>query len=215
MELLLLNFYCFSDGLPGFTQTEALSALGTAAAYAELWKFLMPKFKTDGIYFWSERMQKEFGKSKKHSELQSDRANKRWNPDPVLPRHMPDNGTGSVIGDPLKEKESEKFDFSKPDIQGDEIVFPIDTAAARDLWAVWKKYRWEKYSLRYGMMGEQSDLARLEGKPFDRIKETILQAMAGGWKNLYPEKNETSKKSEAVNSLTTAFAKRHSSKPRG
>lgn len=79
MELLLLNFSCFSDGLPGFTEQEALDALARATAYAALWNFLKPKFQTDGQFFWSERMHKEFQKSKTYSEKQSERANKRWN----------------------------------------------------------------------------------------------------------------------------------------
>lgn len=115
-----------------------------------------------------------------------------------------------------KNDSRETPDFLRPDVEGDEIIFPIDTQASRDLWSVWKKYRWEKYNLRYGMMGEQADLKRLEGMNFNQIQETILAAMGGGWKNLYPEKqNGTSKKSDAVNGLKEAFAKRHSSKPGG
>ena len=93
MELLLLNFYCLSDGLPGFTEEEAAKALASAAAYAgantELWKFLMPKFKTDGKFYWSERMVKEFHKSKKASSEQSKRASKRWHKERDMPRHIP------------------------------------------------------------------------------------------------------------------------------
>lgn len=84
-------------------------------------------------------------------------------------------------------------DFNKPDVDGDELHFPIDTKPVRELWANWKKYRWEKYNLRYGMMGEQADLKRLEGMNFNQIQETILQAISGQWKNLYPDRGQNGK----------------------
>lgn len=111
MELLLLNFYCFSDGLPGFTEEEALKSLANAAACTELWNFLKQKFKTDGKHFWSERMQKEFYKAKKHSEKQTDRANKRWSKQPADAAALPVNGIGSGngIGIELKRGAGEKL----------------------------------------------------------------------------------------------------------
>jgi hypothetical protein len=90
-----------------------------------------------------------------------------------------------------KDKEPEIFDFSKPDINGDEIIFPIDTLAFRILWANWKKYRWLQFEHRYGMMGEQADLKRLEKMDFNQAEKTILDAISNKWKNLYPEKNGT------------------------
>jgi hypothetical protein len=94
MELLLLNFYCFSDGLQGFTESEAIKSLANATGYAELWNFLKPKFKTDGTHYWSERMQKEFYKAKKHSEKQTERANKRWKGETANAVALPVNGSG-------------------------------------------------------------------------------------------------------------------------
>lgn len=108
MELLLLNFYCFSDGTIGFTEAEALKSLASAAACTELWKFLMPKFQTDGQFYWSERMCKEFFKAKKSSLEQSNRANKRWgnNPAsiPASPAVLPVNGYGNGNGNVIEDK---------------------------------------------------------------------------------------------------------------
>lgn len=104
MELLLLNFYCLSDGLKGFTQEDAFKILAHAAAYTELWKFLIPKFKTDGTYFWSERLTKEFFKSKKSSEKQKERADKRWNNDSAHAAALPVNGNGISNGNDIEEK---------------------------------------------------------------------------------------------------------------
>jgi len=66
-----------------FTAQQAVDCLmrktrGNAAACTGLWNFLMPKFFTDGKFFWSERLEKEILKSKTHSEHQKERADKRW-----------------------------------------------------------------------------------------------------------------------------------------
>lgn len=89
------------------------------------------------------------------------------------------------------------FDFTSPDIEGDEVHFPIDTKPVRELWSHWKKYRWVQHRMRYGMMGEQADLKRLEGLDYNRIESTILAAMANKWKNLYPDKSQHNGKSAA------------------
>lgn len=130
LELILLNFYCFSDGLPGFTEEEALKSLASAAACAELWNFLKPKFKTDGVFFWSERMHKEFHKAKKSSDEQSKRALGRWNKNqasnPASLTALPVNGYGSGNGSESVSEEKgvqgEKFtdawfaDIFKPEL---------------------------------------------------------------------------------------------------
>lgn len=84
---------------------------GNAAACAGLWKFLMPKFETDGHFFWSARLEKEMNKSQLHSKKQSERAKSRWDKDGTdsgtaaayAPR-MPDNRSGNGIGNSNEEK---------------------------------------------------------------------------------------------------------------
>lgn len=121
------------------------------------------------------------------------------------------------INDLNNKKESENdsretvLDFNKPDVDGDDIYFSLDTKPVRELWASWKKYRWEKYGQRYGMMGEQADLKRLEGMTYPQIQETILQAIGSGWKNLYPERsngksNSTNKKQQQMDSIKQTVA---------
>lgn len=135
MELILLNFYCFSDDLIGFTEAEALKTLASATACAELWRFLKPKFKTDGAYYWSERMQKEFYKAKKSSNEQSKRALKRWEQNPAsdsasLPA-LPVNGYGSGIGSVSEEKgvEGERYsDEWFANIFNDELMGKLKTS---------------------------------------------------------------------------------------
>lgn len=101
----------------------------------------------------------------------------------------------------------ETMDFTQPDVEGDEIIFPIDTQPMRDLWAKWKRYRWEQYGQRYGMMGEQADLKRLERMTYPEIHSTILTAIANKWKNLYPEHS----KNKANGTAGTNKKQQHSS----
>jgi len=111
-------------------------------------------------------------------------------------------------------------DFFKPDIEGDLLVFPLDTQPVRELWASWKRYRWRKHNQRYAMMGEQADLKRLEGMSFSQIKQTILAAIAGNWKNLYPEnvnangKPKTTTKQQQ-SAATTDYLRKHYSEKLG
>jgi hypothetical protein len=141
-----------------------------------------------------------------------------------------ENESGNVIeneNELKNKKESEKDSrgttphFDRPDVEGDEIYFALDTKPVRQLWASWKKYRWERYGQRYGMMGEQADLKRLEGMTYPQIQETILQAIGSGWKNLYPEKNNgksngtgTNKKQQHVASAAQYVAEHYENKLR-
>ena len=107
-----------------------------------------------------------------------------------------------------------EFDFSKPDIDGDELVFPIDTKPARELWAKWKEYRYKEHGQRYGMMGEQADLKRFNQMTYPQMEQSILSAMANKWKNLYPEQNKgrngtrTNTKAEQ-SAATSEYLKQH------
>lgn len=118
LELLMLNFYSFSDGLDGFTEQEAfaqlVSAGVSAAACAGVWNFLKQKFDCKGDLYFSARLKKEFFKSKKSSEKQTERANARWEKEKEkregkMPRHipqdMPVNGYG--IGNGIEEVKEE------------------------------------------------------------------------------------------------------------
>lgn len=93
-----------------------------------------------------------------------------------------------------KEKECiEEKDFLKPDTPGDEIFFPVDTPEMRKIWAAWKEARWKNHELTYAMYGEQAALKELEELNFHQARSAIQKAIAGNWKNLYPEKNGQSK----------------------
>jgi uncharacterized protein YdaU (DUF1376 family) len=120
MELIMLNFYCFSDGLMGFTEDEALNALVHATAPAEMWDFLKQKFQTDGKIFWSARMKKEFEKAQNYSRKQSERAKKKWdkaNADATAsPAGDACSGIGYGTGNGLKNKKESKKNVSRATI---------------------------------------------------------------------------------------------------
>lgn len=147
------------------------------------------------------------------NEISTDGASK------PLPRGQ-GQGQGKGQGKGEGQEQGDEFDFSKPDIPGDEVYFPIDTKKVRDHWVGWKKSRWENHNARYAMMGEQAALKQLERLSEDQVIDTLLKAIAGKWKNLYPEhsKNGTSKttqRTEATNSRREGFAKRNSSNTGG
>jgi uncharacterized protein YdaU (DUF1376 family) len=133
-------------------------------------------------------------------EKQGNNGKKGGRPKKENPKHNPDkNPNGNpkhnhhndldLDNDSKKNnKESEK-DFTKPDVEGDEIFFPIDTEEMRNLWAAWKRFRWANFTLVYGVFGEQAALKQLERLNFYQARDTIEKAMAGKWKNLYPEQN--------------------------
>lgn len=98
-----------------FTEQQALNHLaslthGDTAVYTKLWKFLIPKFVSDGDLFFSERLLKEMSKSKAHSEKQAERVKNRWNKKEgdtaVIPatQVLPVNRTGNGIGNGTDKK---------------------------------------------------------------------------------------------------------------
>lgn len=105
-----LSLIIMQSKIGRFTKEQAIDKLmqktrGNAAASAGLWNFLMPKFETDGEVFWNVRLEVEIEKSKRHSKLQMERANARWEKDkenPAMPRHIPVYGSGIGIEDKIK-----------------------------------------------------------------------------------------------------------------
>jgi hypothetical protein len=143
-----------------------------------------------------------------HAEKQKKRIKDYWDrkkaesvPEPIQPdtteqpKHNHGNSleNGNVIANEIvikKEKECDgEKDFTEPDIKGDEIFFPVDTTAMRRLWAAWKEARWKNHKLSYAMYGEQAALKELEGLNFHQVRSAIQKAIAGNWRNLYPERN--------------------------
>lgn len=155
--------------------------------FSEAGKGKLKNLKNDEVKaFWAKQRKngQKGGKPTKHNPVINPEPNPRDNPKANLHNDIDYDSDNDL-------KNKKEFDFSKPDINGDEIVFPIDTQPVRELWALWKKYRWEAHESRYGMMGEQADLKRLEKMDFARIEKTILTAIANNWKNLYPDSNGT------------------------
>lgn len=143
-------------------------------------------------------------------------------------KHQPKKNRGSTTVEPLEgESESEyevknkkEPDFSKPDIDGEPLSFPFDTQPMRQLWAGWKRYRWNAYKARYPMMGEQADLQRLQGMTYPEIEKAILEAIAKNWKHIYPEHGKqqgngfgAKPRKESSEDIKRAFSERHGAKP--
>lgn len=175
---------------------------------------LILKQSNDGKYY-IEWLAKSEEKAKKHAKKQSEnrkfRTKEQPNGNQTVTKHKPNInqtqplGDGDGDGDGIENEKGNEVDFSKPDIPGDDLVFPIDTDAARKLWAEWKRYRYRQHGQRYGMMGEQADLKRLERMDFSQMQKTILTAIANNWKNLYPDSNgKFNRNSKAEQSKSTS-----------
>lgn len=188
----------------------------------KVWVFIKDKFievapgqlknlKNDEVKaFWAKQRKngKSGGRPTKVNPLSNPDNNPKVNPNNNLHNDLDYDSDNEL-------NNKKEYDFSKPDIGGDEIVFPIDTPAARELWAKWKEYRWREHGERYGMMGEQADLKRFNQKTYLQMEQSILAAIAGGWKNLYPESNKgnnngTRANGKAEQSAATAeYLKQH------
>lgn len=216
LELILLNFYCLSDGLPGFTEEEALKALAPAAASAELWKFLMPKFKRDGVYFFSERMHREFHKAKKSSEKQSERAKMRWQKPGDMPRHIPVNDSDYGYG---YEDERKGVQGKTNAVKDDVARETFDILSDESLSMIFDENLMEIYRMRYKHLDIAEEFhdfkIKVRGSPEEygtRNSAGLRQAFQHQLRTAKPKtKNATSKdkSTEHVNSLVEGFKLRH------
>lgn len=190
-----ITLLCLQQQKGHLTEKAIKIAVGNAAAD------VMAKFRQDSAGLWyNERLELEIEKRASHAEKQRQRAIDGWQKrKKEAEKAYSGIHSGNAAALPLgnananangnEDNNSKGVDFSKPDIEGDEVIFPLDTQTVRELWAGWKRYRWDVNGDRYKMHGEQAALRQLEGMTFDEIKSTIEKAIQGGWKNLYPEKN--------------------------
>lgn len=181
--------------------------------FGSVWESVSLVLKVDqNAKYYIEWLDNSEKKAKTHSKLQSDKRKGKTKQQPNYNQKEPNEtkqqplGDGYVDGNGSGENNKKERNFKKPDVDGDSLVFPIDTPAIRDLWATWKKYRWEVHESNYGMMGEQADLKRLDRMDFQQIEKTILTAIAGNWKNLYPEKDGTGKRNNGKQEQSAATA---------
>lgn len=174
--------------------------------FTECWPAIELIMKVDSDdKFFIEWLDDSIRKMRAHSKKQSQNVTKRYQqPTKPIPNDTTvtplEDGDGSGYEDEnRKEGSGEKtkvprgtavINFTNPDVEGEELVFPVDNKPIRELWAKWKEYRYREFGMRYPMMGEQADLKRLTGLSPPDVERTILTAMANKWKNLYPEKSK-------------------------
>lgn len=159
--------------------------------FGQSWPTIQKKFKKDSTgLFFNVKLETETIKRIEYSKSRAKNRNGTKHVKNISGTHVPthvkhvENGDGNEDGNKL-----EKRDFSKPDVEGDEIIFPIDTPEVRQAWAQWKEYRFKQNGEKYGFMGEQAALKLLSTMGEEQIKATILKAIESKWKNLYPDNN--------------------------
>lgn len=104
-----LQLIILQSKLMQFTADQAVNHIatfyrGNYHGATELWNFLLPKFETNGTHFWNARLRKEMEKSKKHSELQSNRVKSRYSKNNGTTAVVPDNSNGIGNGIGSEEK---------------------------------------------------------------------------------------------------------------
>jgi uncharacterized protein YdaU (DUF1376 family) len=223
LELLMLNFYCFSDGLKGFTEREALHSLAHAAAYAALWEFLKSKFKQEGEFFYSERMQKEFLKAKVHSEKQSERAKKRVYKTSAHPAEEPTasaaadacNGLGSGIGNDLKnKKESQNSDSRETQNEKEIIAMNLVDSSLDELYLSNQRMVWRHLNFDFEVNSFREKVRGAPEEYLNRDTAGIRMAFQYQLRKATSNPNGTSKtgnkNTDHIGGLAQDFAARNS-----
>lgn len=131
-------------------------------------------------------------------------------------KHMVNVNVNKDVNEIIVKGVQGDFDFSQPDVLGDELVWPFNSVRFKQLWARWKEYRYHTHRKDYkAMFSEQAALKALTGFTEDQACQAIEQAIAGKWVNLYPEKNKNNGNSktgkpgkETPAELAAAFAER-------
>ncbi len=90
------------------------------------------------------------------------------------------------VKDMVKDKDSR--DFSKPDVQGDMVIFPHDSEVFSSAWKKWKSYRWNVHNKTYAMYGEQAAMNQLKDFTEEQAIKAIDTAISAKWFNLYAER---------------------------
>lgn len=211
LRLMILQFRQGS-----FTEAEAIDKLmirarGNAAACAELWKKLKPKFSPngfDGENFYSERLQLEISKSAQTSELQSLRAKSRWNKE--MPRHELGIDSGTAAGDAFSSissnvgmsnnKASRVNKKRTTKVRGIPYFFTDllpENWPKDDFLAIWADY----IEIRKGKHASLTEnvikrvvakLIELSGGSYQKASEIVLQSIYGDWVRFFPVKESGS-----------------------
>lgn len=207
-ELLIFQF---NNGK--FTEAQAKQVLSICSA--SVFQKVIQKFFKTGLYYENLRLSEEIVKRKNFSESRRNNAKSKkitTKPQKAYAQHM-ENGdvNGNVIEDKLNSAEK---NFFNPDVNGEDIFFPVDTETVRNAWAKWKEYRFKQHGKKYPMFGEQSAIKQIEGMTEEQILNTIFKAIESNWLNLYPDRNGNGKQTKrgfdvdgAKNSIADYIAK--------
>lgn len=97
--------------------------------------------------------------------------------------------------DKVKDKDKEK---EKP-----EIIFPWDSEKFISLWKQWKEYKRLEHGFKFkSPQSEQASLTQLANETGGNEEwacDSIMRAMAGGWKGIHPKKLETNEQKPRFN----------------
>jgi uncharacterized protein YdaU (DUF1376 family) len=187
IELLMLQF---QKGK--FTLAHAKHVLRECFDLA--WPVLREKFKTDGQFFWNERLEIEKEKRQKWTESRRNNGLKEKTPkkppkknNKHMQLHMEDENENENIIKNIDEKE--KRVQGKKEKEEKILIFPFDSVDFSNAWLAWRNYRQSQHNFRYrSQESEQialkflSELARGDELTAIRI---IQQSIGNSWKGFF------------------------------
>ena len=189
MELLMLQF-----ARGKFTLAHAKHMLN--GSFDIVWPCVSEKFKTDGTFFWNERLEEEKIKRSKYTESRRSNGSIKNQPNKnkkSYAKHM--------LNHMEDENENENVDINRtkkaPKI---EILLPFPSDEFFDNWQQWKSYK--KTEQKFSYKSPQSEQAALNSlsklsKGSEQTAIAIIhQSMANGWKGFFELKQNSNGRTE-------------------
>ncbi len=184
LELLILQF-----SVGKFTEAQAKHMLRDSFCLA--WANVKQKFKTDGNFYWNERLiieqekRKKFTDSRRINGLQA-KTNKKSSlkTNKHMLKHMEDENENenTIVNKDENENKREKIK---------RIFMPFGEKFS-ETWQEWKLYKLKQHEFKYKSDGtEQAALHSLTSLANDEKTciAIIHQSMANGWKGFFTLKN--------------------------
>ena len=163
------------------------------------------KFVDKGDYFLNQRLLDHFFKLKAYKEKQSLNGQK--------------GGRGNTLSKSqtkAKKRSSMKYEDRSIKIEDRniknevEVIMPYETEKFKKAWAVWKEYKNLEFNFKYKtLFSEQAALKKLcnNSTGEDHAIDSIENAMANGWKGIFPQKTKTHETKQNKQHYSDSFLK--------
>lgn len=182
MDLMVLQF-----NVGKFTQAQAKQVLSICFSVA--WPMLQQKFKTDGEFYWNERLRleiekrKNFTNSRRENALGEKKAKAYAAPSAEhMHKHMEDEN---------RNENKDKNVKTKKDAEKLELIFPCPEMEG--IWHQWAEYKKaqhkETYKTSRSAQIQVNNLWEISGHDPAQAQEIVTISMGNLWKGIFKPKN--------------------------